>query len=58
MLWRETAYRDRGRGEGHLRGHGGARGGGTVALATTLTPLTSLPDTLTNAYKVVLCVRA
>ena len=29
-----------------------------MALATTLTPLTSRPDTLTNAYKVVFCVRA
>ena len=39
-------HRDRGRGEGHLRGHGGAYGGGTVALATTLTHLTCLSDTL------------
>ena len=29
-----------------------------MALATTMTPLTSLPDTLTNAYKVALRVRA
>ena len=43
---------------GHLRGHGGACGGRLVALATALTPLTSLPDTLTNAYKVAFCVRA
>ena len=37
---------------------GGACGGRLVALATALTPLTSLPDTLTNAYKVAFCVRA
>ena len=29
-----------------------------MALATTLTPLTTRPDTLSNAYKVALCVRA
>ena len=46
-----------GRRRGHLRGHGGACGGRLVALATTMTPLTSLPDTLTNAYEVALRVR-
>ena len=45
-----------GRRRGHLRGHGGACGGRLVALATTLTPQTSQSDTLTNAYKVALCV--
>ena len=29
-----------------------------MALATTLTPLTSRPDTISKAYKVALCVRA
>ena len=29
-----------------------------MALATTLTTLTSRPDTITNAYKVALCVLA
>ena len=43
---------------GRLRGHGEAHGGRLVALATTLTTLTSRPDTLTNAYKGVFCVRA
>ena len=43
---------------GHLRGHGGACRGRLVALATTLTPLTSRPDTIGKAYKVALCVRA
>ena len=42
---------------GHLRGHGGAHGGGTVALATTLTRQTSIFYTLASAYKVVLCAR-
>ena len=46
------------RRRGHLRGHGGACGGRLVALATTLTPRPSQDDTLTNAYKVALCVRA
>ena len=31
---------------GRLRGHGGACGGRLVALATILTPLTSLPDAI------------
>ena len=43
---------------GHLRGHGGACGGGTVALATTMTRRTSRPDPISNAYKVAFCVRA
>ena len=46
--WRRgvLAHRDLGRGEGHLRGHGGAQAGGTVALATTLTCQTCIFDTL------------
>ena len=43
---------------GHLRGHGGAREGGTVALATTLTRLSSSFYTRSVAYEVALCVRA
>ena len=43
--------------QGRLRGHGGAHGGGTVALATTLTLLTCLLDALSKAYEVVLFAR-
>ncbi len=58
LLFEMVATRFHRAQQGHLRGHGGAHGGGTVVLTTTLIGLTSHPDTCFEAHKVALCACA